>query len=356
MIGKDQPSTCEYIEITNGRVASWIGNMELLKIDEECKSLSSDYTTKEGMLNLIQGFSETDNESQHVASDSESNGKDDKDSYVFESDFNCSKDEGYITSLNETNAPWPCEKPDDDHSTIVQHDSMPYFIHKNDIHENSVPHVQNITSVNSTSQNNIATDEAYVKIDSDVQHKEDIAKDTTIQSHVNNLTDYGQELLMEATFPMIRTTSFTGHEGDSLESLAIKDDYFPHSIVVGQTSLITTTAIEGDYMDNDTVIQHSVEPNFKMPSQSMPYVTLQDSKDESFDNSNHNISATPRVHENDTDQEITFPTKAFSTDDNYSTKGGQYIDPYIAIHQGYGKSVHLCEVEIPCTEMLATSK
>jgi len=53
VIGKEAPSTCEYLE--NEKVLHWIKDTQMPKIDEECVSICSGETTNVDMLNLVYG-------------------------------------------------------------------------------------------------------------------------------------------------------------------------------------------------------------------------------------------------------------------------------------------------------------
>jgi len=62
VIGKEAPSTCEYLE--NEKVLHWIKE-QMPKIDEECASICSGETTDVGMLNFVYGDnSKADNDDE----------------------------------------------------------------------------------------------------------------------------------------------------------------------------------------------------------------------------------------------------------------------------------------------------
>ena len=277
-------------------------NSKLQKLDEECRSLSSDCTTKEEMLNYIHGFLETDTDG--VASDLESHNQD-NDLDIPESTVNGSKDAGYvITSIKQDDTP----HGNNEDSAVLQWDATATlsYTHENGMHENSEVTVQGNASapINLTPQNNSSVFiSSYVKIIPSFQ-------DVTIKTQDNN---------MEVAFPVTCAIPSTSHYTAAFNP--------------------SNTAIEGDYIDyHISIAQQCTMPDFQSTDHTMLHVPLQDFKNESSNSSNNEANAIPPAQGIYVDPEMIVSSN-YNAD--YEMEGGQYVDYDTAIQQGIGQSVHL---------------
>ena len=312
---------CEYLGNNSKNVPSFVDNMnsKLQKLEEECISLSFDNTTTEEMLNHIHGFSETDTDTQHVASDLESHDQD-NDLHDLESMVNGSKNAGYVTSNEQDDTSH--DTADNEDCAVLQQDATPSYIHENamyagvNIQSNCNPPI-NLTSQN----NNSVFTSAYVKIVPGLQ-------DGTVKMQDNNFTDTSQRL-MEVAFPAACVIPSTSHGSYLHYSAAI--NHLPSS----------TTAIEGDYIDyHMSIAQQSTMPNlsFQSTDQSMLHVPLQDFKDESSNSGNDEVNAMQPAQSTYVDPEMMVPSD-YPIDSEM--EGGQYIECDTAVQQGIGQNVHL---------------
>ncbi|XP_065889349.1 serine-rich adhesin for platelets-like isoform X2 [Dysidea avara] len=74
VIGKEAPSTCEYLD--NEKVLHWIKDVKMPKIDEECVSIHSGETANVDMLNLVYGINAKADDDECGSSESISISKD----------------------------------------------------------------------------------------------------------------------------------------------------------------------------------------------------------------------------------------------------------------------------------------
>ena len=277
-------------------------NSKLQKLDEECKSLSSECTTKEVMLNCIHGFPKTDTntDTQNFASDVESHNQD-YDLDIPERMINGSKDACYVTSSEQDDTSHG--NTDNGDCAILQQDATtkPSYIYENGIHENLAINVQ---SIDLTPQNKSTS--SHVKIVPDLQTY-------IVKTQDNNFTDTSQEI-MKVAYPITSAIPSTS-------------SYIHYTAAIDPSN----TEIEGDYIDyHISVDQQPTLPNFQNTDHSVLHIPLQDSKNESSNNSNDKVNTISPAQDIYVDSEMIVSTNYLVDSE---MEGGQYIDYDSAVQQ-----------------------
>ena len=304
IIGRDQPSTCEYLMKSNKKVDGWIEISELSKLDDKRGSISADYTIikEHQMLNCILGI---DYETQNVASDSKN--------YDRENNLNVFGSVDYIDNYSEEHG---SHDPHNNCDSILQKDVPPLTTNNNSAHENSVVCTQNNDLINLTLMGNDsapALPEISCAISSPCIHDDTI----TSQNGTDNTTNGKNEEMMEAPTSVTHTMPSTDHSG-----------YFHHRIAV----------IEGDYGDYAAIGEHS--ENLQNDNQPVCPMPLEGFEDGSCHNTTQDINVTLQFQSIIDSGKVVPPT---FNDDSSEVKEGAYIDidSGTTVHQGTGQDVFL---------------
>ena len=332
IIGRDQPSTIEYLKKSNKNIDGWIESSELSQLDDKRRSIISDYATvkEHEMLNYILGI---DYETQHAALDSEN--YDQENIFGNHNMLNSNKSADYVYTYGEEDA---SHDPHNNCDELLQKDVPPLLTHDNNADENLNVHAQCNATVNlALTSSSSAPTLSGISCPIATLGTQDAT--ITSQNSVNNITNGTVEEVMEAPTHAMHKAPSTDHGG-----------YFHYSNAVNKVSL-PAAAIEGDYVDYSANGEHS--ENLPIGSQPMCPVPLENFEDGRWYNSTHDTNAIPQFQINP--EKIVTPA---SNEDYFDVKEGLYIsiDSGTTVYQSTDQNMHLDEDQVYCAEELVTNK